>query len=87
VKKVDLNRMTREFLMGNELEEGRKADAWDYLHSIAETLQSITPRTKAGERKVQLALEHLRSLRRHTRRLEERVKILEEQVQVLEEGS
>jgi len=85
--KIDFNKITREFLMGKTLDESRQADAWDYLHSIAETLQSIKPRTKAGERKVQLAMEHVRSLRRHTRKLEERVKVLEEQVQVLEEGS
>ena len=85
--KIDFDKLTREFLMGKTLDEGRQADAWDYLHSIAETLQSIKPKTKAGERKVQLALEHVRSLRRHTRKLEERVKVLEEQVQVLEEGS
>ena len=85
--KIDFDKLTREFLMGKTLDEGRQADAWDYLHSIAETLQSIKPRTKAGERKVQLAMEHVRSLRRHTRKIEERVKVLEEQVQVLEEGS
>lgn len=85
--KTDFDKITREFLMGKTLNEGRQADVWDYLQSIAETLQTVNPRTKAGERKVQLALEHMRSLRRHTRRLEERVKVLEEHVKVLEEGS
>ena len=87
MKKVDFDKMTRDFLMGTTIEEGRAADVWAYLHSIAETLQSINPRTKAGERKVELALEHMRSLRRPSRRLEERVKVLEEHVKVLEEGN
>ncbi len=85
--KIDFDKITREFLMGKSLEEGRKADVWDYLQSIAETLKTVSPRTKAGERKLQLALEHMRAIRRHTRKLEERVKVLEEHVKVLEEGS
>ena len=85
--KIDFDKITREFITGKTLNESRQANALDYLQSIAETLQAINPRTKSGERKVQLALEHMRALRRHTRKLEEKVKVLEEHVKVLEEGS
>jgi len=83
-KQIDFNKMTREFLSGQTLEES-KADVWVYIQSVMESLQALSPRTKAGERKVALALEHMKNIRRHTRRLEERVRILEES-RVLEEG-
>tara|TARA_E500000331_G_scaffold12874_1_gene11556 strand:+ start:2362 stop:2628 length:267 start_codon:yes stop_codon:yes gene_type:complete len=85
-KKIDLNRMTREFLSGESLEEGSKADVWVYIQSVMESLQALSPRTKVGERKVTLALEHMKSIRRHTRRMEERVRVLEESIHILEEG-
>ena len=85
-KRIDFDRMTREFLSGTTLEENHNADVWVYIQSVMESLQALSPRTKAGERKITLALEHMKKIRRHTRRLEERVRVLEESVQVLEEG-
>jgi hypothetical protein len=85
--KIDFDKITRNFLSGKSLNEDRQANVWDYLQSIAETLKTVRPRTKAGERRLHLALEHMRAIRRHTRKLEERVKVLEEHVKVLEEGS
>jgi len=85
VKNVDFDKMTRDFLRG-VMGESKSTDVWSYIQSVMESLHSIKPRTKAGSRKVAIALEHMKEIRRHTRRLEERVKVLEEQVQVLEEG-
>jgi len=84
-KQIDFNKMTRDFLSGQTLDES-KADVWVYIQSVMESLHGLSPRTKAGERKIALALEHMKNIRRHTRRLEERVRVLEESVQVLEEG-
>jgi hypothetical protein len=85
-KPIDYDRMTRKFLLGDMLEEGHNADVWVYIQSVMESLNALSPRTKAGERKIALALEHMTKIRRHTRRLEERVRVLEENIQVLEEG-
>ena len=84
--KIDFDSMTRKFLSGEVLEEGQKADVWIYIQSVMESLKSISTRTNADERKIALALEHMKNVRRHTRRLEERVRVLEENIQVLEEG-
>lgn len=83
-KKIDFDRMTREFLLGKTLDEGNNADVLVYIQSVMESLQNLSPRTKAGERKITLALEHMIKIRRHTRRLEERVRVLEEDLQILE---
>ncbi len=79
---TDLRRMTREFLLG----ESRAPSLGSYLQSISEVLGSITPRSMRDSRRIEIAKENLREVRRHTRRLQERVTLLEEQVQVLEES-
>jgi hypothetical protein len=83
---IDLNTMTRDFLAGRINESRYSTDVWTYLHGVTEALKTISPRTMAGNRKVNLALDHMRHVRSHTRKLEERVKVLEEQITVLEEG-
>ncbi len=57
-----------------------------YIQSVSEVLQSITPRSRRDERRIEIAKQSLKEVRRHSRRLQERVNILEEQVQVLEES-
>ena len=77
---TDLRRMTREFLLG----ERRAPSLASYLQSIAEVLDSVTPRSQRDGRRIEMAKKNLREVRRHARRLEERVNVLEEQIQVLE---
>ena len=79
---MDLRRMTREFLLG----EARAPSVGSYLQSISEVLGAITPRSQRDSRRIEIAKESLKEVRRHTRRLQERVTLLEEQVQVLEES-
>ena len=79
---TDLRRMTREFLLG----ESRAPSLGSYLQSISEVLGALTPHTMRDTRRIEIAKESLREVRRHTRRLQERVTLLEEQVQVLEES-
>ena len=79
---MDLRRMTREFLLG----EAQAPSLGSYIQSISEVLQAITPRSRRDERRIELARENLKEVRRHTRRLQERVNVLEEQVKILEEN-
>jgi len=68
------------------LGESRKPGLVSYLQSIAEVLDAVTPRTRTDERRIEMARESLREVRRHTRKLQERVALLEEQVNILEEN-
>ena len=79
---MDLRRMTREFLMG----ESTAPSLGSYLQAISEVLQTITPRSRTDQRRVEMATSSLREVRRYTRRLQERVNVLEEQVKILEES-
>ena len=79
---MDFRRMTREFLLG----EAAPPSLASYIQSISEVLQSITPRSRTDERRIEVAKANLREVRRASRRMQERVDILEEQVKVLEES-
>mgnify|MGYP003117289155 CR=1 FL=1 len=79
---MDYRRMTREFLLG----ESKAPSLASYIQSISEVLGAVTPRSRTDERRIEMAKNSLKEVRRHTRRLQERVNILEEQVQILEEN-
>jgi len=79
---VDLNRMTREFLLG----EGTKPSVQTYIQSISETLNAIVPRSQRDTRRVEIAKSNLQEVRKHCRKMQEQIKVLEEQVNILEEN-
>ena len=75
--------MTRKFLLG---EASSAPSIYTYLQSLREALDGMRPRSATDGRRLEIAQEHLREVKRHTRKLQERVSLLEEQVKVLEEG-
>jgi len=79
---VDLNRMTREFLLG----ESKKPGVETYIQSIAETLNAIVPRSQRDTRRVEIAKSNLQEVRRHCRKMQEQIRVLEEQVIILDEN-
>ena len=82
--KIDFNKMTRKFLMG----EGRQdVNPHALLQALSETSSSIRPRSIRDENKIAIAKGHLHEIRRSFRKLQEQVNILEEKLQVLEEVS
>ena len=80
--RVDFRRLTRDFLLG----ESRAPSLASYIQSISEVLDAVSPRTRTDERRIDMAKQSLREVRRQSRRLQERVNVLEEQVKILEES-
>ena len=79
---MDFRRLTRDFLLG----ESQSPSLASYIQSIAEVLNSVTPRSRTDERRIEIARASLKEVRRSTRKLQERVNVLEEQVKILEES-
>jgi len=77
-----LNSITRRFLLG----ENKAPSLQSYLQALSETLSKLSPRTKSDHRRVEIAKNQLKEIKRHTRKLEESVQRLEEQIRVLEES-
>jgi len=75
--------MTRRFLLG----EGHgRPSLCSYIQSLTEIIKSSNPKTQTERRRREIALEHVREIKRQTRKLEEKVLMLEEKLKVLEEG-
>ena len=69
----DWGSMTRKFLLG---EGHRSPSVRSYIQSLTETLRALSPKTQTERRRIEIALEHVREIKRHTRKIEERVVIL-----------
>tara|TARA_R110000765_G_scaffold121168_3_gene217224 strand:+ start:2167 stop:2415 length:249 start_codon:yes stop_codon:yes gene_type:complete len=80
---TDLSALTRKFLLG----ESRIAGVASYIQNLSEILSQVRPRSRTDERRMEIAKENLREIKRHVRKLEEKVILLEEHIGVLEEGN
>ena len=79
---VDFYRMTRKFLLG---EEKAKSSIFTYIQGLQETLTNFTPRSKTDSRRVCMAREQLREIKRYARKLQNEVELLQEKLNILEE--
>jgi ubiquinone biosynthesis protein UbiJ len=86
MSRLDFDTMTRKFL--HNLKEGKSEDIGirEYIQALSETLSSFSPRTLTEQRRLSVAKQQLKEIRRHSRRLQERVTKLEEQINILEEN-
>jgi len=78
---VDLRALTRKFLIG----ESKIAGVASYIQNLSEVLGQMKPRSRTDGRRMEIAKENLREIKRHVRKLEEKVTLLEEHIGVLEE--
>ena len=79
---IDYGKITRRFLMGEALDS---PDTFSYIQSLEEALSNITTNV-GGQRRLKIAKEHLRNIRREVRKLNKKVVMLEEQINILEEN-
>ena len=78
-----LNKMTREFILNEGQVNG--PDIHSYIQSLAEILQGMKPRSMKEARRLGVARQQIKEVRKMARRLDERINTLEEQVSLLEE--
>ena len=81
--KVDLRKMTRDFLIG-EVKSNPTARA--YVEAVLRILDEVRPKSQRESRQLSVARQNLLEIKRVVRTLENKISLLEEQVRVLEEG-
>ena len=81
--KVDIRKMTRDFLIG-EVKSNPTARA--YVESVLRILDEVRPKSQRESRQLSVARQNLLEIKRVVRTLENKISLLEEQVRVLEEG-
>ena len=79
---MNLKNLTRRFV----LEEWVQPTAGAHLRALREILESLKPKTVTERQRLEVAMDHLREVRKNQRRLEEKLHVLEEQVKLLEES-
>jgi hypothetical protein len=76
-------KMTKKFL----LHEGEIPDVniMTYVQSITEIINNMRPRTQSEGRRLSMAKQQLKEIKKMARRMQEQIQILEQKVVVLEE--
>jgi ribosomal protein S7 len=80
--KVSLNSTWQNFLNEN-LEE---KTIFTYIQGLEEIISNLKPRTMTERRRMSLARQHLREVKRYARRMQNEMQVLEEQLNILEES-
>ena len=83
---MDLDGLTRKFLEGEFLKEGKSPDINSYIQTLGEILDNFKPKSITERRRLDAAQEQLREIRRQTRRMQSQIHILEEKLNILEEN-
>jgi DNA repair ATPase RecN len=80
---IDYYKMTKDFL----LHEGvlPEATILTYVQALSETIANMKPRTQSESRRLSMAKQQLKEIKKMARRMQEQITVLEERVNVLEE--
>jgi len=81
--KTDLNRITKRFLLQ---ETPLPVGIYTYIQALSETLKQFKAKTQTDNRRIQIAQQQLKEVRKHARKLDEKVQMLQEQIKILEES-
>jgi|TARA_R110001583_G_scaffold45141_3_gene142550 hypothetical protein len=79
---VSLNSTWQDFL-NESLDE---KTIFTYIQGLEEIISNIKPRTMTEKRRVSLAKQHLREVKRSARKMQSEMVVLEERLNILEES-
>ena len=79
---VSLNTAWQDFLNENLNEK----TIFTYIQGLEEIISNLKPRTMIEKRRMSLARQHLREVKREARRMQNEMGILEERLNIIEES-
>ena len=80
---MSLDREWRNFLINEELDE---KSIFTYIQGLQEIISNLKPRTVTEKRRLQLAKQHIREVRKYARRMLNENMNLQEKLNLLEEN-
>ena len=80
---MSLNRNWRQFLLSEGFDE---KSIFTYIQGLQEIIANIKPRTMTEKRRLALAVDNLREVKRHARKMQNEMMVLHEKLNVLEES-
>jgi len=69
------------YLINEEIER----DIFMYIQSLQEVISQLKPRSMSEKRRLSVATQHLKEVRKYARRMQNKVDLLEEKLNILEE--
>ena len=79
---MSLERDWQTYLINEEIEK----DVFVYIQSLQEIITKLKPKSLTEKRRLVLAAQHIREVRKYARRMQNRVDLLEEKLNILEEA-
>jgi|TARA_Y100000310_G_C20172240_1_gene574215 hypothetical protein len=79
---MSLERSWEQYLLNEEIER----DIFMYIQSLQEIVTRLKPKSMAEKRRLGLAIQHLKEVRKYARRMQNKVDLLEEKLNILEEA-
>jgi hypothetical protein len=79
---MSLEQDWQKYLINEEIER----DIFMYIQSLQEIVKQIKPKSISERRRLAMADQNLKEVRKHARRMENRVNLLEEKLNILEEA-
>ena len=80
---MSLDRNWQQFLLNEGLDE---KGIFTYIQGLQEIIANIKPRTMTEERRLALAVDNLREVKRYARKMHNEMMVLHEKLNVLEES-
>ena len=80
---MSLDSQWRDFLLNEELDE---RSIFTYIQGLQEIISNLKPRTVSEKRRLQLAKQHIREVRKYARRIMNENMDLQEKLNLLEES-
>ena len=80
---MSLDSQWRDFLLNEELDE---RSIFTYIQGLQEIISNLKPRTVSEKRRLQLAKQHIREVRKYARRIMNENMDLQEKLHLLEEN-
>ena len=80
---MSLDSQWRDFLLNEELDE---RSIFTYIQGLQEIISNLKPRTMTEKRRLQLAKNHLREVKRFARKMNSDMDVLQEKLNILEES-
>jgi len=79
---MSLEQDWQKYLINEEIEK----DIFMYIQSLHEIIDKLKPKTMTGQRRLAIASQHIKEVRKHARRMQNKVDLLEEKLNILEEA-
>lgn len=80
---MSMNIDWQQFIIGEGVED---KNIFTYLQGLQEILNNLRPKTMTEQRRVALAKQHLREIKRASRKMLNEMNVLQEKINILEES-